>query len=227
MSPWVAHCWWGFWKFLVSPTVGALMSLRFSGGQHVPRSGPVLFLSNHQSFLDPMLIGLSIPRQARFVHRQTLQKKKWLTWLMASLRGIPIDHRGFSREGLQTTLETLKHGDCVAMFPEGERTHDGLLGEFKPGISLMIKRTKCPIIPIGIAGAFDAWPRTSKLPRLSPLFMPPRAGTIAVSIGKAIEPGRYENQTREEMLADLRQAVATQMQLAESLRRKPHIPHPP
>ncbi|MSR51903.1 MAG: 1-acyl-sn-glycerol-3-phosphate acyltransferase [Gemmataceae bacterium] len=220
MSPWVATRWWEFWKLLVFPTVSTLMSLRYSGGQHVPRTGPVLFLSNHQSFLDPVLIGLSLPRQARFVHRQTLQNKKWLTWLMASLRGIPIDHRGFSREGLQATLDALECGESVAMFPEGERTHDGLLGEFKPGISLLIKRTKCPIIPIGIAGAFDAWPRTCKLPRLSPLFLTPSAGTVAVAIGKPIEPGRYEKSTRVEMLADLRREVAVQMQLAESLRRK-------
>jgi len=220
MSPWIANRWWDFLKLIVFPTVSTLFSLRFSGGQHVPRTGPVLFLCNHQSFLDPVLVSLAIPRYARFLHRQTLQKKKWLTWLMASLRGIPIDHLGFSREGFQAMLDALEHGDCVAMFPEGERTHDGPLGEFKPGIALLIKRAHTPIVPVGITGAYDAWPRDSKLPRLAPRFMPPMAGTIAVSIGKAIQPSRYAKSSREEMLVDLRRAVLEQMDRAESLRRK-------
>ena len=220
MSSWVANRWWDFLKLIVFPSVSALFSLRFSGGQHVPRSGPVLFLCNHQSFLDPVLVGLALPRYVRILHRQSLQKRKWLTWLMGSLRGIPIDHRGFSREGFQAMLDALAHGDCVAMFPEGERTHDGPLGDFKPGIALLIKRAHTPIVPVGIAGAYDAWPRDSKLPRFSPLFMPPTAGTIAVSIGKAIEPSRYEKSSRGEMLADLRRAVSEQMDRAESLRRK-------
>jgi 1-acyl-sn-glycerol-3-phosphate acyltransferase len=105
------------------------------------------------------------------------------------------------------------------MFPEGERTHDGTQQPFRPGISLLIKRARAPIVPAGIAGGYAAWSRHRKLPRLAPLFLPPSDATIAVSVGRPIDPARYEKVSREEMLEDLRQAVRAEMDKAERLRR--------
>jgi 1-acyl-sn-glycerol-3-phosphate acyltransferase len=220
MPPWVADRWWDLGKVACFYTMTALFSLRTAGGQHVPRSGPILVLSNHQTFLDPVLIGLAVPRYVSWVARQTLQKNRLLARLIGSLRAIPIDHRGFSREGLQSTLDALDHGACVGMFPEGERTHDGSLQPFKPGISLLIKRTKAPIVPAGIAGAYAAWSRHRKLPRLAPLFLPASDATVAVSVGRPIDPAKYKHMSREEMLEDLRQAVRAEMDKAQRLRRR-------
>jgi 1-acyl-sn-glycerol-3-phosphate acyltransferase len=219
MPPWLMDRWWDLGKTTCFYTMTALFSLRTAGTQHVPRSGPVLLLSNHQSFLDPILAGLPIPRYVRFVHRQSLKKNRLLAWVMASLRAIPIDHRGFSREGLQATLDSLAAGNCVGMFPEGERTHDGTVQPFKPGIALLLKRVKAPIVPVGIAGAYGAFPRHRKLPRLGPLFLPPNDATIAVSVGKPIDPTRFAKASREEVLEGLREAVTGEVAMAESLRR--------
>lgn len=210
MPPWVLRRWWDGNKVICLAAFTSLFRYRFSGNPNVPRHGPVLLVSNHQSFLDPVLIGMAVPRYTRFVHRETLGKNKALAWLMASLRGIPIDHRGFSREGLQATLDALKAGDAVCMFAEGERTHDGGLAEFKPGFSLLVKKTDAPIVPVGIAGAFAAWPRTRKLPRPSP---------IAVSIGKPIPPSSYAGLPRDGMMQVLRAAVRVEMAKAERLKR--------
>ncbi len=223
MPAWLADRWWDIGKVACFYTFTSLFSLRTAGGQHVPRSGPVLLLSNHQTFLDPVLVGLGVPRYISWVARQTLRKNRFIARLIGSLRAIPIDHRGFSREGLQATLDALDRGACVGMFPEGERTHDGKLHAFKPGFSLLVKRSKAPIVPAGIAGAYAAWPRTQKLPRLAPLFMPPSKRTIAVSIGKPIDPSIYKNMSREEMLDDLRTRVQFQMDRAEQLRRRSRI----
>jgi 1-acyl-sn-glycerol-3-phosphate acyltransferase len=220
MPPWLADRWWDLGKVACFYTMTGLFSLRMTGGQHVPRTGPVLILSNHQTFLDPVLVGLAVPRYVRWVARQTLRKNRWLARLIGSLRAIPIDHRGFSREGLQATLDALERGACVGMFPEGERTHDGTLEPFKPGISLLIKRTRAPIVPAGIAGGYAAWSRHRKLPRFAPLFRPPTDATIAVSVGRPVDPTKYEKASREEMLEDLRGLVRVQMQKAERLRRK-------
>src|SRR4029079_5990473 len=148
-------------------------------------------------FPAPILVVLAIPRYVRFVHRQTLKKNRLLAWVMASLRAIPIDHKGFSREGLQATLGALSAGNCVGMFPRGERTHDGTVQPFKPGIALLLKRVKAPIVPVGIAGAFAAFSRPQKVPRLAPLFLPPSAATIAVSVGPPIDPAKYAKASRE------------------------------
>jgi 1-acyl-sn-glycerol-3-phosphate acyltransferase len=222
MPPWLMDRWWDLGKTTCFYTMTALFGLRTCGAHHVPRTGPVLALSNHQSFFDPILAGLAIPRYVRFVHRQSLKKNRLLAWVMASLRAIPIEHKGFSREGLQATLDSLATGDCVGMFPEGERTHDGAVQEFKPGIALLLKRVSAPILPVGIAGAYAAFSRHRKVPRLAPLFLPPNEATIAVSVGEPIEPTRFVKASREEMLSELREAVTAEVAKAEALRRKDH-----
>jgi 1-acyl-sn-glycerol-3-phosphate acyltransferase len=219
MPPWLMDRWWDLGKTTCFYTTTALWSYRSIGAHHVPRIGPVLALANHQSFLDPILVGLAIPRYVRFVHRQTLKKNPVLAWVMASLRAIPIDHKGFSREGLQVTLDALSAGQCVGMFPEGERTHDGTVEPFKPGIALLLKRVKAPILPVGVAGAYAALSRHRKVPRLGPLFLPPNEATIAVSVGAPIDPAKYAQASREEMLEDLRQAVIAEAARAKGLRR--------
>jgi len=220
MSPWLADRWWDIGKVACFYSFTTFFSLRSTGGHNVPRSGPVLILSNHQSFLDPVLAGLPVPRYIRWVARQTLHKNRFVSALISSLRAIPIDHHGFSREGLQAVLDALEEGACVGMFPEGTRTPDGEMHPFKPGMSLIVKRTKAPIIPVGIAGAYAAWPRTSKLPLPSPIFMPATKRTIGVSVGKPIDPAKYAKASRDEMLEDLRRLVHEEVNRAERIRRR-------
>jgi 1-acyl-sn-glycerol-3-phosphate acyltransferase len=220
MPPWVAHRWYDLAKTALFYTFSTAFSLRSAGGHRVPANGPVLLLSNHQCFLDPLFLGVSIPRYLTFLTRETLHQNRLLAGFMTSLGSIPIDHRGFSRDGLQQTLDALNRGACIGVFPEGERTHDGSLEAFKPGVSLLIKRTRATIVPAGIAGAYAAWSRHRKVPRLAPLFLPPSDATVAVSVGRPIDPARYEKVSREAMLEDLRRAVRVEMDKAERLRRR-------
>jgi 1-acyl-sn-glycerol-3-phosphate acyltransferase len=222
MPAWVDHRIYDAGKVACFYAMTALFSLRTTGGPHVPRTGPVLVLSNHQSFLDPVLVGLAIPRYVTWLTRETLHKNRRFSRMITTLGSIPIDHRGFSREGLQRTLDALDRGACIGMFPEGERTYDGTLESFKPGVALLVKRAKAPIVPAGIAGAYGAWSRHRKVPRLAPLLMPPSDATIAVAVGRPIDPARYAKVSREEMLDDLRRMVREQMTRAEALRRKPY-----
>ena len=220
MPPWVASLWYGVAKVGFFYSFTTAFSFRFAGGHQVPRTGPVLLLANHQSFMDPFLLGVAIPRSMTYLTRETLHRNRFLSAFMSSLGSIPIDHRGFSREGLHQTVDALSRGACVGVFPEGERTHDGTLEPFKPGISLLLKRSKAPIVPAGIAGAYAAWSRHRTVPRLAPLFLAPSDATIAVSIGKPIDPARFAGVSREDMLEELRWAVELEMGKAERLRRK-------
>jgi 1-acyl-sn-glycerol-3-phosphate acyltransferase len=79
---------------------------------------------------------------------------------------------------------------------------------------------KCPIVPIGIAGAFDAWPRQRRLPKFAPLFMPPRKGSIAVCVGRALDGQRYADMPREQILDELLTKIHEVEDRAERLRRK-------
>jgi 1-acyl-sn-glycerol-3-phosphate acyltransferase len=91
---------------------------------------------------------------------------------------------------------------------------------FKPGILLLMKKAPVPIVPNGIAGAYESFPRSQLLPRLSPLFWPATGADVAVSIGRPLLPAHFAKLGREEILKDLFHAVQAQVRRAERLRRK-------
>jgi 1-acyl-sn-glycerol-3-phosphate acyltransferase len=206
-----------FWSSFTFFTFG--FSLRREGWKNVPLKGPLLFLSNHQSMFDPVLVGLSSRRYLSYLARKNLFEQPVLAPLIRSLNAIPID-RNMGKDGIQAVLDALGHGQAVLVFPEGERTHDGTVQPLKAGASLLIKRVSCPIIPVGIAGTFGAWSRFMKWPKPAPLFLPPEPGTIAVSVGEPIDPARYATLKRDAMMNDLHTALVAQHAAAERLRRK-------
>ncbi len=215
---------WYLWyegNYWVSLAVMKLaFSLRTEGQQNVPCSGPALLIANHQSFLDSVPVGLAARRHLVYLARQSLYRYRLLAWIMRSLNTIPINQDGFAREGLQAILEQLQAGQAVLIFPEGQRTHDGKLQELRPGIHLLIKRVAMPIIPVGIAGAYEAWPRWRKLPRPAPLIWPARQGAIAVSIGEPIPSTRFADMPRAKVMEALFLELQQVKDRAESLRRK-------
>ena len=97
------------------------------GVSNVPRKGPALITSNHASFLDPVLIGTSLPMAIHYLARSTLFKNKLITWILKTVHAIPIDRERGGMAGLKTILEQL-HQDCIInLFPEGTRSRDGKL----------------------------------------------------------------------------------------------------
>lgn len=214
---WYDAAYWTMWGFF---NFG--FSYRGTGRGNIPKHGPVLIVSNHQSMFDPMLVGLSCPRYPTFLARKNLFDVPVIGHAIRSLGSVPID-RGMGKDGIQSVLDRLTHGRAVLVFPEGERTHTGAVQPLKPGISLLIKRLNCPVVPVGIAGAFSAWNRFTKIPQFSPLLLPPEGSAIGVSVGKPIDPIRYKGGDREEMLADLRNEIEKQVAVAEALRRKSQV----
>jgi 1-acyl-sn-glycerol-3-phosphate acyltransferase len=219
MSPWLARRWYDcvFWSSFVGFTFGH--SLRVVGRRHMPATGPVLLISNHQSYLDPVLVGLASRRYLSYLARDSLFKNQYFSALIRSLDAVKID-RNFGKDGLQATLEVLDRGKAVLVFPEGERTQNGDMERFKPGISLLLKRVKAPIVPVGIAGAFHAWSRHQIMPKFAPLFLEANEATIALSVGKPIDPSTFSGLGREEILDRLFNAVAKDFARAKRLKRK-------
>jgi 1-acyl-sn-glycerol-3-phosphate acyltransferase len=224
MSTWLKHRWYDvvFWSSFLLFTFG--WSIRIIGRRNMPKEGPILVISNHQSFFDPVLIGLASQRYLCFLARQSLFKSWFFSRLIRSLDAIAIDNKGMAKEGLQATLNALATGRAVLVFAEGERTSDGEVEPFQPGISLLLKKLKAPIVPIGMVGCFEAWSRHEKLPTPSPLFLSPTSATMAISIGEPIDPSIYHGMSREAMLTDLRDRVLKEMEKAMKVKRgHPHI----
>jgi 1-acyl-sn-glycerol-3-phosphate acyltransferase len=90
----------------------------------------------------------------------------------------------------------------------------------RPGVHLLIKRMEMPIVPVGIAGAFEAWPRSRALPYPAPLAWPVRKGATACCIGPALNSRSFAGLAREDVLNTLFRAIGECVQKAERLRRK-------
>ena len=206
---------------IVSATTLSLgFSFRWEGAHNIPATGPALAIANHQSYFDPPAIGLSSSRRLVYLARASLFRNPVFGALIRGLNAVPIDQDGIGKDGIKAILQQLVAGKAVLVFPEGTRTPDGTLQPLRPGIHLLIKRTSAPIVPIGIAGAYDAWPLWRKYPIPSPLFLPATERTIAISIGRPIDPTRFAEMPREVAMVELGKVLAEAKMRAEKLRRK-------
>jgi 1-acyl-sn-glycerol-3-phosphate acyltransferase len=206
-------------SYLFSMTAMTLgFSLRTLGKNNIPRTGPAILYANHQSYLDPMLVGLSSRRHLCFLARKTLFRNRFFAGLIRNLNAVPIDQEGVGRQGIQTVLDQLRLGQAVVVFPEGERTEDGVMHPLKPGLHLLIKKSAAPLLPVGIAGAFDAWPRFRRFPMPSPLFLPKGKRALAVCVGKPLDGGRFAALPRQQAMDELFIELSKVQRQAEKLR---------
>jgi 1-acyl-sn-glycerol-3-phosphate acyltransferase len=220
MESWPSYLWYEFCYAVSMTSFTLAFSLRTEGRNNVPAKGPALLIANHQSFLDPVLVGLACRRHLCFLARKTLFRNPLFRLLIRSLNAVAIDQEGIAKEGIKTVVEQLRQGRAVVVFPEGERTPDGPMHPLKPGIQLLIKRTQAPIVPVGIAGAFQALPRGRSYPHLSPLFMAPSPASLAVVVGKPLDGRRFVDMPREQVIGELFQELQKVTERAEQLRRK-------
>jgi len=169
---------WIYW--LGWMTFGAafrtLFGLRIIGHENLITEGPVLIASNHQSYLDPPLIGNLYQTEIAYLARKTLFKGI-TKWLYVQWNAIPVDQDRPDMASLKTIIRKLKAGWHVIVFPEGSRTLDGEIADPAPGIGLIAAKSGALIQPVRISGAYEALPRGSARIRFS---------RITVSIGPAI-----------------------------------------
>lgn len=201
---------WQAWlKYLARMIAIFACQLRCGGRELVPAAGGALMLSNHQSMLDPVLVGVSCNRRLNYVARKTLFKFAPFRWLINSVDAIPIDREGSGFGGLKETLKRLKRGEIVLLFPEGTRTPDGAVQAMKPGFIVIARRSQVPLIPVAVDGPYDAWPRQQKLPR---------PATINVQFGPAITPEEVKALDDTQLLAEVERRIRACHQRARASR---------
>ncbi len=186
--------------------------VRSRGSKNIPRTGPVLLIANHQSFLDPPIVSAFIRhRHTDFLARAGLFKFRPFGWLIRSLNSTPIKQGAGDTAAMKATIAKLKEGKMLIVFPEGSRSPDGKMHEFKRGIGILLKRADCTIIPVGIAGAFQAWPRSRKLPKL---FNKPSA----IIYGQPIDSDQLMEEGVDNAISQVSHEVGMLVRRAEALR---------
>lgn len=184
--------------------------IRTSGRRNFPPEGGGLVCSNHQSFLDPILVGLCCDRPMNYLARDTLFRFKPFARLIETYHAIPIDREGTGLAGIKESLKRLKRGELVLIFPEGTRSADGELLPVQSGVCTLARRAGVPLIPVALDGAAQAWPRTQKLPR------PERIG---IHVGPPISTEIVRSLDDERLAEVLAGEIAECHAIARRLRR--------
>jgi len=185
--------------------------LRVQGIERYPSHGPVLVCSNHQSNLDPLILGCVCPRPVNYLAKKQLFKFPPLGWFLRWNDGIELD-RDSGLGGIKETLKRLKNKEAILMFPEGRRSLDGELLPIKRGFCTLVKKTKVPIFPVGLDGAFEAWPRNSPFPNFG--------ANVQVVFGDPIQPEEYADLSEDELTALLGEKIKECFEKARALKER-------
>jgi 1-acyl-sn-glycerol-3-phosphate acyltransferase len=148
--------------------------------ERVPLRGPVILAANHESFIDPPLVGAGLTRDINYLARESLFRFPGIGALLRSWNSVPVDRDGGGAAGLRKILDRLLAGGAIILFPEGTRSRDGKLQPARSGIGLTVIRSSAAVIPVRVFGTYQAYGRHSRLPR---------PGRVAVKYG---EPMRFE-----------------------------------
>ena len=152
--------------------------LNVEGIENIPAEHPVIFAVNHQSYLDGMFVMSflkpSIIRKTYFYAKRE-HVNNWFVKFFARKHNVIVVNSTNIKKSILQLSKVLKQGKNIIIFPEGTRSYDGSVAEFKKTFAILGKELKVPVVPVCISGAFDALPRGRKCPRRNPVtvsFLP-------------------------------------------------------
>lgn len=178
-------------KLLLAAIFRVLWRPTITGVENIPRRGPLILASNHLSFMDSMVIPVTVPRRVAFLAKSDYftgtgfkgaLSREWFTFFGM----IPVD-RDDSRsaqQSLEAALEVLGSGGAFGIYPEGTRSLDGRLYRGRTGVGYLALTAGVPVVPVALSGTEKLQPVGSRLPRLA---------KVTVSFGKPLDfTGRFE-----------------------------------
>lgn len=163
--------------YTISKVVAKLgFRLRTYGRENLIEDGPAILASNHASYLDPPLVGVSCRKDVYFLARKSLFERPVIGALIAQLNTVPVDRDRGDVGAVRALIKLLKSGNRVLVFPEGTRSKDGNLQPARAGVGLLIAKSLAPVVPVRVFGSYAALPRSGGI-----RFVP-----ITVVIGKPL-----------------------------------------
>ena len=189
----------GFWWLFAG--------FRVHGAEEVAEEGALIICGNHASYLDPFLICMGLPRSALrrvfFVGYSEYFEGPIGGPLGRLFRNIPIDSNRNLERAMQAAAEGLRRGMVLVIFPEGGRSLEGNVREFRRGAAILARNLGVPIAPVGIWGAYRVWPREGRF----------RRHPVALDFGAALSPD--QSPSEEALIGVLRDEVIRLVAAAE------------
>ncbi|MFH1177757.1 MAG: lysophospholipid acyltransferase family protein, partial [Acidobacteriota bacterium] len=178
----------------------ALIRLKVEGAEQVPRDQPVVFMANHESWVDIPGLLAAIPVQVRFLAKKALFSIPFFGWAITSMGFIPVDreNRRTAVKSFEDAAARIRAGRSVLVFPEETRTPDGNLLPFQRGGFLIALKAALPIVPVGLDGARRCMPKRSYLVR---------PGTLVVRFGAPISTAGRGVTDKTALMEQTRRAI--------------------
>ena len=158
---------WRTIQIVLQLLFSVFLRYRAYGHRQLEQHSGMLFLVNHQSFLDPLLVGLPLSRPVCFLARDSLFRVPIVGWVLRSTYVMPINRESASTAVMRDSIAKLRAGYWLGIFPEGTRSVDGQLGELKPGFLAIVRRAQVPVCVVGIDGSQRAFGRGALFPRMA------------------------------------------------------------
>ncbi|MGH2724784.1 MAG: 1-acyl-sn-glycerol-3-phosphate acyltransferase [Actinomycetota bacterium] len=205
LRPGIGHLQW-LSEAALRPVLDRAYRFRVRGRDRVPREGPVVLASNHDSLLDIPFLAMAAPRRVWFMAKHELYRRPFSSWFFHALGGFPVRRGQADLAAVRAALAVIDAGMALGMFPEDTRSHDFL--PFLPGAAWMALVTGAPLVPVAVRGTAEAMPRGSATPRRS---------RVTVAFGRPMALGRERDPRRR--LERARKATETLRAEVESLLR--------
>jgi 1-acyl-sn-glycerol-3-phosphate acyltransferase len=191
-------------RFFTRVVARLLWRVSYRGRENLPDRGPLILAANHQSFLDPILIGAGIHLRPRYLVYYTYMQKPFLGRLARFFGGLPVG-QGPPKRSLSAVRTALEAGETVEIFPEGGRSPDGSVYRFRRGFAHLSRVTGAPVVPVALLGANRAWPRNRTFP--GPARVEIRFGPALVAPGYRDLPPAEAREADRRFAHRFRQAV--------------------
>ena len=180
------------------------VKIEIIGLENISLDRPQIFVSNHQGYFDIFTLSGYLPVQIRWVAKASLFKVPFVGGAMSASGYIPVDrdNRKKAYEAFNKTLEKVREGCSIIIFPEGTRSEDGTIGPFKKGSNLIASRAKCPMVPVTLIGSGNIIKKGSGT--ISP-------GPIRVIISPPVEASA-DKKENEAVLESIRETIVSNQQ---------------